>query len=124
VESPPPGAAGSPAGRPASSAFSLIGLATGITLGLTSRWGVLRFTWVAAKLCLALAIILMGALAIGPWLRELQDASGASAPGAEPELGSRAWYLVAGAGTNALLALAAVVLSVFKPGGRLRRERS
>lgn len=46
--------------------LTLGSLATGLTLGLSSRWGVLRHGWVTAKLLVILSVLLVGALVIGP----------------------------------------------------------
>jgi hypothetical protein len=46
--------------------FSLMSLATGLALGLGTRWGVLTYWWVTSKLALQLAIILTGALVVRP----------------------------------------------------------
>ena len=97
--------------------FSMISLATGITLGLGTHWGVLRHRWVAAKLGLQVAIILTGALAVGPLTASLADA--AAAPGAL-ELGAARWQMPLAGALNLGFALTAVGLSVFKPKGRLR----
>jgi hypothetical protein len=83
--------------------FSFISLGTGIALGLGTKWGVLKHRWVAAKLALQLAIIVTGALVVGPSI--------------DAEEGGR--IAVAGA-ANLAFAATAVGLSVFKPRGRLR----
>ena len=46
--------------------LSFLALASGVTLGLGTKWGVLRHPWVAAKLVLLLSVLLMGALVLGP----------------------------------------------------------
>ena len=46
--------------------LSLASLATGVTLGLGSKWGVLRYPWVTTKLALNVSVILVGALVLGP----------------------------------------------------------
>lgn len=97
--------------------FSVISLASGIALGLGTHWGVLRHRWVAAKLALQVAIILTGALAVGPLTARLADA--AAAPGTL-ELGAARWLMPLAAAVNLTFALTAVGLSVFKPKGRLR----
>ena len=60
--------------------LSLTSLATGLALGLSSKWGVLRYWWVTAKLLLNVSVILVGAFVIGPtttamvdWSRQLRD---------------------------------------------------
>jgi hypothetical protein len=97
--------------------FSLTSLATGIVLGLRTPWGVFRYRWVTAKLALQLGIILMGALVVGPTVEDLVQDAAAGRP-----LGSGRWQLAIAGGVNLLFAITAVGLSVFKPGGRLRRS--
>src|SRR5262245_48397944 len=43
-------------------------LLSGLTLGLGTRWGVLRYPWVTTKMLLIVSVILVGALIIGPAL--------------------------------------------------------
>jgi hypothetical protein len=47
-----------------------------------------------------------------------------SAPAAKPDLGASQWEPVVAAASNIVLAAVAVVLAIFKPGGRLRRRTS
>jgi hypothetical protein len=99
--------------------FSLVSLATGIVLGLGTRWGVLIYRWVAGKLALQLAIILTGALVVRPSVQALIDRSADGRP-----LGSARWELCVAGAANLTFAVAAVALAVFKPGGRLRARRA
>jgi hypothetical protein len=89
--------------------LSLAALSSGVVLGLRGRWGVLRYRWTAIKLALQLAVILCGALLVGPGVEARLDGDGS------------AWGLVAAVGANVAMLAAATVISVFKPGGRLRR---
>lgn len=98
--------------------FSLTSLATGIVLGLGTRWGVLTHRWVAGKLALQLAIILTGALVVGPSVQTLIDRTAAGRP-----LGAARWALSVAGAANLVFAAVAVGLAVFKPGGRLRTRR-
>jgi hypothetical protein len=91
--------------------LSFIALGTGIALGFASKWGVLRYRWVTAKLVLMLAVILNGALVLGPTTSQRMDGAGS------------AWGLVLDVSVQAAMLLAANFLSVFKPGGRLRPSR-
>jgi uncharacterized membrane protein len=90
--------------------LSFSALLTGIVLGLGSKWGVLRYPWVTAKLVLLVTTILCGAIVIGPLAERLIDEP-ADGPGA----------LVVAAVYNVLALLTSTVLSVYKPGGRRRR---
>ncbi len=87
--------------------LSFAALITGLTLGLGSKWGVLRHAWVTAKLMLLLSVILVGALVIGPATNEMRDGSG-----------NAETVLIAAAAWDVLALTAATVLSVYKPGKR------
>jgi hypothetical protein len=90
--------------------LSFAALITGLTLGLGSKWGVLRHLWVTAKLVLLLSVILVGALVIGPATDEMRDGNG----GTET-------VLIAAAVWDVLALTVATALSVYKPGGRRTR---
>lgn len=92
--------------------LSMITLGTGLALGFGSKWGVLRYGWVTAKLLLVIAVILVGALVIGPSLTVMQDGTG-----------GRAHTLIVASAAQVLALALATGLSVFKPGGR-RRPRA
>jgi hypothetical protein len=85
-------------------------LGTGVLLGLGSKWGVVRYAWVAAKLVLLIGVILVGALVLGPGTEAMRSGDG----GAEARL-------IAGAGYDVVALTLATGLSVFKPGRRRRR---
>lgn len=82
-------------------------LLTGLTLGLGTKWGVLRYPWVTVKLALIVSVILVGALVLGPAV----DAMRRGAGGAESRL-------IAGAAYDVLALTLATGVSVFKPGRR------
>jgi hypothetical protein len=89
--------------------LSLISLATGIGLGLSSAWGVLRHAWVAAKLALLLGVLLVGSFVLGPGTDAMRSGQG----GAEARL-------IAGSVYDVLALTLATGLSVFKPRRRRR----
>jgi hypothetical protein len=80
----------------------LVCLASGIVLGLGSRWGVLRDWWVAAKLALNLLLTALVPVALLPEVTDL-----ALPPVVSP-----------------VLLLTAITLSVVKPWGRISRRRA
>ena len=86
-------------------------LGTGVLLGLSSKWGVVRYGWVTAKLVLLIGVILVGALVLGPGTEAMRSGDG----GAEARL-------IAGAGYDVVALTLATGLSVFKPGRRRRRR--
>ena len=90
--------------------LSLISLGTGLALGAGTKWGVLRYRWVTAKLLLILSVMLVGALVIGPANAAMSDGRG----GAE-------LALILGSAWDVVALSVATGLSVFKPGGRRSR---
>lgn len=92
--------------------LSFTALVTGVTLGLSSKWGVFRYPWVTAKLALIVSVILVGAFVIGPATTEMRDGGGDAET-----------LLIAAATWDVLALTLATTLSVFKPGG-LRRRRA
>jgi hypothetical protein len=91
--------------------LSLASLATGVTLGLGSKWGVLRYPWVTTKLALNVSVILVGALVLGPTADAMRTGD-ADAGG----------LLIAGAAYDVAALTLATTLSVFKPGRARARE--
>lgn len=90
--------------------LSLTALGTGIVLGLSSHWGVLRHGWVTAKLALILSVILTGAFVNGPSVAAVLDGSGGRE---ETLIFSSAYQLGA--------LLLATGVSVYKPRRRISR---
>jgi len=91
--------------------LSLAALITGVTLGMGTKWGVLRHGWVTLKLAAILSVILVGAFVIGPGTEAMRTGAG----GAETRL------IVASAYDVLILTLA-TTLSVFRPRFRLGRR--
>ena len=92
--------------------LSLISLASGVTLGLGSKWGVLRYRWVTAKLVLLLSVIVVGAVVLGPQTAAMADDGSGSQTA-----------LIAVSGWDVLALTLATCLSVYKPG-RARDRRA
>jgi hypothetical protein len=90
--------------------LSLASLATGLALGFGTKWGVLRFAWVTAKLLLIVSVILVGALIIGPSEAAMVDGEG-----------GRELVIPLAAGYDVIALWAATGLSVYKPRRRTRR---
>ncbi|MFI6297506.1 hypothetical protein ACIBEJ_38340 [Nonomuraea sp. NPDC050790] len=99
---------------------SLLSLATGVTLALGTKYGLIRYWWVAVKLAINLAMTTLIYLSLRPGLyaaaehgRRLAAGDPATQP---PE------QLIYPIFVAPSLLLAAVVLSVFKPWGRTSRR--
>jgi hypothetical protein len=93
---------------------SFLALLSGAALGLTSRWGLVRYWWVTTKLVLLLATILTGALVTGRSIDAMLDDT---APGGTGDDGAR-WTLVYAVAAQLTMVVTANVLAVFKPAGR------
>ena len=89
--------------------LSFAALATGLTLGLGSKWGVLRYPWTTIKLALIVSVILMGAFLLGPSVDAIRDGD-SSVEG----------RIVIGAIWDVTALAVATCLSVYKPGRRWR----
>ncbi|MFI6390515.1 hypothetical protein [Nonomuraea sp. NPDC050540] len=99
---------------------SLLSLATGVTLGLGGRYGLIRYWWVAAKLTINLAMTTLIYFSLRPGLYEAAEHGRRLAAGdtaAQPP--DQLLYPIFVAPS---LLLVAVVLSIFKPWGRVSRR--
>jgi hypothetical protein len=99
--------------------FSFASLITGLALGVGTIWGVFRYYWVVAKIGLLVAILAMGALVVGPSTDILADRTAAGLEGSG--LGDRRWLLAGAGAANLSLMVAATILAIYKPWGRIRR---
>lgn len=93
--------------------FAVGTVLTGVLAGLGTRWGVFRYRWVVAKTVLALAVI-VSSVTLSTRLLDTAQVAGAGA--------SVLWWLVAASVAHQVALLASTVLSVEKPGGRMRRS--
>jgi ferredoxin-NADP reductase len=98
---------------------------TGIALGLTTRWGLIRYRWVAAKLIISFAI-LASAFAyvedsVGAMIEKAEHL--ALTGGTTDQLGSGGDVVFAGFGLPLLSLVAAMLLSLYKPGGKTQWGR-
>lgn len=97
----------------------LLTLGTGLLLGWGTKWGLVRYWWVAAKLVVTVALCVLIVVLLEPGMadvaaygRDLPD--GATTPDAVSEL-----FFPPAVSLTALTF--AIVLSVVKPWGRTRR---
>ena len=97
----------------------LVCLLTGVVLGLGSRYGLVRYWWVAVKLALNLVLTSLVLVSLAP---EVSDAAGrarqfeAGLP-TTLEVGDLVFPPI----VSPTALLVAMVLAVFKPWGRIRR---
>jgi hypothetical protein len=95
--------------------LSFIALISGLLLAISSKWGVVRYWWVTAKLAFLVATILVGALLTGPSIDTMLGVTKPGFPGDD----RAQWTLVAAVGGQIAMVLSATALAVFKPGGRV-----
>jgi hypothetical protein len=100
-------------------AVGLLTLGTGILLGLGSKYGLLRYWWVAVKLVLNVVLVTLVAVLLAPELGTLAGSAHRSlADGRElPDLTDLAFPPI----VSTTAVLVAMTLSVFKPWGKVRR---
>jgi hypothetical protein len=92
--------------------FAVGTVLTGVAAGLGTPWGVFRYRWVVAKTVLALAVIVSSVVVSTRLLDAAQAAAGPDA--------SLLWWLAGVSVTHQVALVASTVLSVEKPGGRIR----
>jgi hypothetical protein len=99
----------------------MICLASGVVLGLGSRYGLVRYWWVAAKLALNLVLTGLVPLALSPGVSEAAERARRFAAGAPAALAVGDLIFPPIVSPTALLV--AMVLAVYKPWGRIPWER-
>jgi hypothetical protein len=100
----------------------LVCLATGLVLGLATRWGLLRYWWVAVKLGLNLALCTVIVTVLRPGMPAVRAHGEALSAGLAGTADTASLVFPP---TVSLTALSlATVLSVYKPWGRLRGRRA
>lgn len=101
---------------------ALVCLATGVVLGLGTKWGLLRFWWVAVKLVLNLVLCGLIIFALRPGMGGVAAYGERLLTGNPPRGEVQKLFMPPAVSLSALTL--ATVLSVFKPWGRLRRRPS
>jgi hypothetical protein len=97
----------------------LLTLATGILLGLGSKFGLIRYWWVVGKLAINIVLTLAVLFALRPSINEAEEAGRELTPRAE--LGGLPADLVFPPAVSIVALGFATYLSIFKPWGRMRR---
>ena len=99
----------------------LLCLASGLVLGLGTKWGLVRYWWVAVKLLLNLVLCTLIVLVLQPGMNEVAAYGQDLLRGAtDPTTVSTLFFPPAVSLTTLSLA---TVLAVFKPWGRIRPGR-
>jgi hypothetical protein len=98
-------------------------LATGLLLGMATKWGLLRYWWVAVKLTLNLVLCTLILVALQPGMAEVGEYGEALQAGGSPDDAVVSQLFFPPAVSLTALSLA-TVLAVMKPWGRTRRGGS
>ncbi|MFD2794340.1 hypothetical protein ACFS27_12340 [Promicromonospora vindobonensis] len=96
----------------------LVCLASGLLLGLATRWGLVRYWWVAVKLVMNVVLCVLIVVALQPGMAEV-GAAGVAIEAGEVPVADLSNLVFPPAVSLTVLA-AATVLSVHKPWGRVR----
>lgn len=99
---------------------ALICLGSGLLLGLATRWGLVRYWWVAVKLVLNVLLCVLIVVALRPGMADVAAAGAATEAGRLPATDIS--FLVYPPAVSLTLLAVATLLSVYKPGGRVRRR--
>jgi hypothetical protein len=93
---------------------------TGIALGLTTKWGLVRYWWVAIKLAISVTVLVMafGFLHDAVVAAAEQAAHLAATGGTVAQIDGHTDVVFWGFTTALFSLLAAMLLSLYKPGGR------
>jgi hypothetical protein len=100
----------------------LLCLASGIVLGLGTKWGFVRYWWVATKLALNVLLVALVPVALRPEVIEKAEQGRRFMAGEAASLAMG--DLVFPPIVSPTLLLVAFVLAVFKPWGRIRGRRA
>jgi hypothetical protein len=98
----------------------LVCLASGIVLGIGTKWGLVRYWWVAIKLALNIVLTTLVLVALRPGVIEAAEQGRRFAAGEPASLAVGDLIFPPIVSPTALLI--AFVLAVFKPWGRIRKH--
>lgn len=101
--------------------LGLLTLLSGIVLGRGTRWGVLRYKWVVVKLVIAVLLTVLVPVGLQPTVETAAEYGSALLAG-EPT-GDAPTNLYFPPIVSPIALIAALVLAVYKPWGRVRRRR-
>ncbi|MEU6747431.1 hypothetical protein ABZ914_14555 [Spirillospora sp. NPDC046719] len=99
----------------------LLCLVTGLLLGLGGKWGLLRYWWVAVKLTLNLLLCVLILVVLQPGMDAVADYGEQLLVGTPSSDKVKTLFFPPAVSLSTLAF--ATVLAVYKPWGRLRRER-
>jgi hypothetical protein len=98
----------------------LVTLITGMLLGLATKYGLVRYWWVLAKLVINVVLVTLVVLVLSPGVTALGEAGRAALEdGAAPPIPGTLLFPPIVSSTAVIVAM---TLAVFKPWGRVRRS--
>jgi hypothetical protein len=103
-------------------AAGLFCLASGFVLAIGTKWGLVRYWWVAIKLALNIMLTILVLVALRPGVMEAAEQGRRFAAGESASLAVGDLIFPPIVSPTALLI--AFVLAVFKPWGRIRKRRT
>jgi hypothetical protein len=98
----------------------LVCLASGVVLGLGSKWGLVRYWWVLVKLVLNVVLSALVLVALRPGMPDVVEHGRALSAGAASDIDVSFLFYPPTVSLTALVL--ATTLAVFKPWGRVRRR--
>ncbi len=98
--------------------LGLVSLVTGLLLGLGTKYGLLRYWWVAVKLVINVVLLALVLVLLMPGLNDVRADGSALLAGGDPAVDVSKLAMPPIVSLVALTV--ATVLSVFKPWGRTR----
>jgi hypothetical protein len=98
---------------------------TGIALSMTTKWGLVRYYWVVAKIAIAVGILVMAFGFLHDALERAAHEAAALAAigGTAAQISGASEVVLWGFGVALLSLVGALLLSLYKPGGRIRRRQ-
>ncbi len=97
---------------------ALLMVVSGVALGVGTKWGLARYHWVFAKIVISAALLVASVFTLDANLSTVADLAGSGSLAAGDAIGLAGMMSVL-----ALLGLAATVLSIVKPWGRIEWRR-
>jgi hypothetical protein len=101
-------------------ALSLLIVSTGVTLGLGTKWGLVRYWWVTTKLVISLILVTLVFVALLPAVTALDVTPATTGDEVRSALVDPTVFLYPPV-VSGLMLLTSVVLSITKPWGRRSR---
>lgn len=100
-------------------AVGAVTLASGVLLGLGTKYGLVRYWWVLVKLIVNVVLVTLVVVLLWPGIAEAADSGRAAL--ADDTAPAPRWTMVFPPIVSSTAVVVAMTLAVFKPWGRIRR---